>query len=251
MDGFAARCQTAETLRNFKIESERSKKTSTSAIDDYTIHNLDGWEDPHKSRPQTKGPTLEERRKLAQLAQEQRLVEPLITTCLHFIESMKTLVTTDSVLVPHLDGGHGSNTHHKPDMTAAEEFQETLEAHDVIKHKTWRTLTGVYLHMTVTQVYSKKSRRVLCCIIPWEAVHELTRGSVGSSSTFCVLVWPDKHVDVYRVRYMRFQKTIGTVTFSESVWEDLWMYNGPRGETVVEPLYWAHQPRICRHCWHN
>jgi hypothetical protein len=59
---------------------------------------------------------------------------------------------------------------------------------------------------------------------PGWSVHELMQGARGKNEYFCVLLWSDKHVDVYRVSDIRFQQVIGTVEFSESVWEELWLY---------------------------
>jgi hypothetical protein len=51
-------------------------------------------------------------------------------------------------------------------------------------------------------------------------------------------LWPDKHVDAYRVSDMKFQLALGSVAFSESVWEELWVYKEgivSKTESAIEP----------------
>ena len=94
MDGFEARCQTADELLQFKTELGSAKEAYDPTIDYYTRHRNDnGWSDPHKPKlPDVKVPTREERMKLAE---ERKLVEPYLNTCLMFIDMMKDRAPTN------------------------------------------------------------------------------------------------------------------------------------------------------------
>jgi aspartate aminotransferase-like enzyme len=100
-------------------------------------------------------------------------------------------------------------------LTAAEELQAAWQAHEVNEHTTWRTLQDTGLHFRVTQMYSTKTRTVLCCIIPWEAVYELMRFWRCKNDHFCPILWPDKHLDTYRVSDMSFCEKIGAAVVRE------------------------------------
>ncbi len=119
------------------------------------------------------------------------------------------------------------------------EFQTAYANDDVIQHDIWRALNGGNMVFKITQMCSKTSQKVLCCKIPWETVYELTKEFRGVNlKPFCVLLWPDKHVDVYRTSDMKFQLALGSVAFSESVWEELWVYKEgivSQTESAIEP----------------
>ena len=93
MEGFEARCQTADALRQFKTELGLAKEAYVPTIDYYARRKGDAWSDPHKPKlPAAKVPTHEEIKKLAE---ERKLVEPYLSACLMFIDKMTDRATTN------------------------------------------------------------------------------------------------------------------------------------------------------------
>ena len=93
MDTFESRCQTAESLRNFKTELGRAKTAYAGTTSDYeayydAMRNGNGWNGTYETRPvDRKGPPPEEIKQ----------VEPYLNTCLDFIGMMIGLATTNEL----------------------------------------------------------------------------------------------------------------------------------------------------------
>jgi hypothetical protein len=111
----------------------------------------------------------------------------------------------------------------------------SINNNEVIYHKTWVDLPHVNECIEVTQIYSKKTRTVLCCIIPWDVAAKRTPNGVAYNKDECILVWPDHHADVYDKNNMEFKRNIGDAAFVESVWQKFWEYHGLRGEPHATP----------------
>jgi hypothetical protein len=110
-------------------------------------------------------------------------------------------------------------------------LQDALDKNEVIYHKTRIDFPYTQESMHITQVYNMKTGVVLCCEIPWDVAKRRTGKDVYSKADECIMLWPDKSVDLYSMREMTWIRKICDVGVEfDNVWTQLWEYHGLRGE---------------------
>ena len=112
-------------------------------------------------------------------------------------------------------------------------LQTALVNNEVIYHKT-RIDFPFSESMQITQVYNKKSAKVLCCEIPWDVASQRTGKNTYTKKDECIMLWPDKSLDLYNTRQMRWIGKICDVGDAFNiVWTQFWEYHGLGGEERV------------------
>ena len=116
------------------------------------------------------------------------------------------------------------------DDVGRQELQVALDGNKVDYHRTWISLAHPEERMEVTQIYRKVDGHVLCCIIPWDVASSRSGNSrIYCMRTQCIMLWPDRSVDVYNSMDMRCQGHVGSVGDAfKDVWDELWTYYGLR-----------------------
>ena len=105
-----------------------------------------------------------------------------------------------------------------------QELQVALDGNTVDYHKTWISLVSPEERMEVTQIYRKVDKKVLCCIIPWDVASKRSGNkNIYCMRNQCIMLWPDRSVDVYNMKDMTYVDHIGSVggAFND-VWGELW-----------------------------
>jgi hypothetical protein len=117
-------------------------------------------------------------------------------------------------------------------------LQSALNKNEVIHHKTRIDFPYIDESMQITQFYNKTTRVVMCCEIPWDVAARRTGRDVYAREHECIMLWPDKSLDLYRwfpdIKWIRKICDVG-VEF-DIVWDKLWEYHGLRGVDGVEAL---------------
>ena len=107
-----------------------------------------------------------------------------------------------------------------------QELQVALDENKVDFHKTWISLKRPEERMEVTQIYRKVDKTVLCCIIPWDVARRRSgNDQIYYTRNQCIMLWPDRSVDVYNSMDMTCVGNVGSVreAFNNNdVWKELW-----------------------------
>jgi hypothetical protein len=99
--------------------------------------------------------------------------------------------------------------------------------------------------MQITQVYNKKTEKVLCCEIPWDVASQRTGIDIYSKKDECIMLWPDRSLDLYHVddtgEMIWIRKICDVGVEFDIVWAQFWEYHGLRGEqrailTEISPV---------------
>ena len=116
------------------------------------------------------------------------------------------------------------------------ELQVALDGNTGDLHKTWISLVGPEERMEVTQIYRKVDKNVLCCIIPWDVASRRSGNSrIYCMRNQCIMLWPDRSVDVYNSMDMTYVDHIGSVGGAfNGVWGELWTCYVMRWETTPD-----------------
>ena len=119
-------------------------------------------------------------------------------------------------------------------------LQAALDKNEVIYHRTRVDFAHTQESMQITQVYDKRTREVLCCEIPWDVASRRTGKDVYSKTDECIMLWPDKSLDLYNQRQMTWIRKICDVGVEfDTVWTEFWEYHGLRGEEGAGGIQFA------------
>jgi hypothetical protein len=126
-------------------------------------------------------------------------------------------------------------------------LQSALDKNEVIHHKTRIDFPFIKESMQITQFYNKTTRVVMCCEIPWDVAARRTGKDVYATQHECIMLWPDKSLDLYRLfpdmQWIRKICDVG-VEF-DIVRDQLWEYHGLRGVEALPagpPVHVVHAP---------
>ena len=110
-------------------------------------------------------------------------------------------------------------------------LQDALDKNEVIYHKTRIDFPYTQESMQIKQVYNRKTGVVLCCEIPVDVAERRTGKYVYIKTDECIMLWPDKSLDLYSMRQMTWLRKLCDVGAEfDIVWTQLWEYHGLRGE---------------------
>ena len=107
------------------------------------------------------------------------------------------------------------------------ELQTTIDNMDVISQSAMIKFPLFNQSMEITQIYSRTFQRVLCCMIPYDVATQRMGKKIFCEPDECIMLWPDRHLDVFYKRTMQLKEYICDVGIKfDIVWDAIWRYNG-------------------------
>jgi len=119
------------------------------------------------------------------------------------------------------------------------ELQKALGENSLGKHEVQVQFDKERTLLAVSQYYSTKTKQVQCCIIPNEVISldRFPSIKIEINTGECILVWPDKHADVYDSINMTFNRKLGNISFDTRIWRQLWsFYDGDDVDGIAKDL---------------